>query len=99
MCATGQTLVRRWSSGGVDGGGRVSGRIVEVECYLGGVDAASHSHNNKRTPRNEPMYMKPGTAYVYQIYGMYHCFNVSSKGDRGGAQQLVTILKTVTIIK
>lgn len=62
-------------------GVRVSGIIVETESYLGGEDVASHSHNNKRTPRNEPMYMKPGTSYVYPIYGMYFCFNVSSQGN------------------
>lgn len=71
----GQVMVRM-----IDGV-RVSGVIVETESYLGGEDVASHSHNNKRTPRNEPMYMKPGTAYVYPIYGMYFCFNVSSQGD------------------
>ncbi|XP_037798962.1 probable DNA-3-methyladenine glycosylase [Penaeus monodon] len=71
----GQVMVRM-----IDGV-RVSGVIVETESYLGGEDVASHSHNNKRTPRNEPMYMKPGTSYVYPIYGMYYCFNVSSQGD------------------
>lgn len=30
------------------------------------------------------MYMEPGTAYVYKIYGIYHCFNVSSI-ESGGA--------------
>lgn len=62
-------------------GKRVSARVVETESYLGGPDQASHSYDGKRTPRNEPMYMKPGTSYVYSIYGMYHCFNVSSRGD------------------
>ncbi|XP_076064205.1 uncharacterized protein LOC143038624 [Oratosquilla oratoria] len=60
------------------GGVRLSGRIVEVECYLGGPDVASHSYGGKKTQRNEPMYMAPGTAYVYHIYGMYFCFNISS---------------------
>lgn len=71
----GQVVVRL-----VDGV-RISGCIVETESYLGGPDVASHSHNGKRTARTEPMYMKPGTSYVYSIYGMYHCFNISSKGD------------------
>ncbi|KAF2369236.1 Methylpurine-DNA glycosylase (MPG) [Trinorchestia longiramus] len=69
----GQTLVR------VVEGKRLCGRVVEVESYLGGNDVASHSHHGKRTPRNEPMYMQPGTAYVYSIYGLYYCFNISSK--------------------
>lgn len=27
------------------------------------------------------MFMRPGTLYVYLIYGMYFCMNVSSRGD------------------
>ena len=56
------------------------GRIVETESYLGVEDAASHSYKGKLTNRNKPMFMKPGTVYVYHIYGMYQCFNISSKG-------------------
>lgn len=33
----------------------------------------------RKTPGNEPMYMVPGTAYVYMTYGMYFCMNISSK--------------------
>lgn len=71
----GKVLVRR-----LDDGTIVRGRIVETEGYLGGEDAASQSYNGKVTLRNEPMFMKPGTVYVYMTYGMYHCFNISSKG-------------------
>ncbi len=28
--------------------------------------------------------MSPGTAYVYIIYGMHHCFNIGSMEDGGG---------------
>jgi DNA-3-methyladenine glycosylase len=63
----------------------IIGKIVEVEAYLGGTnDRASHSYNDKKTDRNMAMYMKPGTAYVYIIYGMYCCLNISSRGDGCG---------------
>lgn len=61
----------------------LKGRIVETEMYPGQTDKASHSFNQKRTGRNGAMFMAPGTAYVYNIYGMYCCFNISSK-DTGG---------------
>ncbi|KAF8773469.1 DNA-3-methyladenine glycosylase like protein [Argiope bruennichi] len=57
------------------------GKIVETECYLGTFDVASHSYMGKRTERNEAMFLEPGTAYVYSIYGMYFCFNISSQGE------------------
>jgi DNA-3-methyladenine glycosylase len=60
----------------VTDGQRVSGRIVEVEAYMGPEDKGAHSYNNRRTPRTEVMYSAGGVAYVYFIYGMYYQFNV-----------------------
>jgi DNA-3-methyladenine glycosylase len=57
-------------------GVRVSGRIVEVEAYLGAEDKAAHSYGLRRTARTETMYAKGGAAYVFFVYGMHHQFNV-----------------------
>jgi DNA-3-methyladenine glycosylase len=57
-------------------GERVSGRIVEVEAYLGAEDKAAHSYGWRRTARTETMYAKGGTVYVFFVYGMHHQFNV-----------------------
>ncbi|XP_054464059.1 DNA-3-methyladenine glycosylase [Anoplopoma fimbria] len=82
----GKVLVRRCADGT-----ELRGRIVETEAYLGGEDKASHSSGGKRTKRNAAMFMAPGTIYVYSIYGIYLCMNVSSEGE--GAAVLLRSLE------
>lgn len=65
-----------------------SGKIVEVEAYMGLQDKAAHSYGGRRTKRVEVMYGKPGVAYVYFIYGLYYCMNVVSR-EEGIAQAVL----------
>ncbi len=63
----------------------LSGRIVEVEAYLGMNDPASHTFIGQ-TERNRVLFGPPGVAYVYLVYGIYYCLNVSClpAGEPGG---------------
>ena len=58
------------------GGKITSGRIVETEAYVAITDKASHSFAGRRTPKNEHMYCKAGTAYIYICYGVHQMLNV-----------------------
>lgn len=82
----GQVLVR------ILDGERLSGRIVEVEAYIGEDDLASHARFG-RTPRNEAMYGPPGHAYVYQIYGLHHCLNIVTEAEGFPAAVLIRALE------
>lgn len=55
-----------------------SGIIVETEAYCGPNDKAAHSFNNRCTPRTAIFFGDGGFAYVYLVYGMHCCFNVTA---------------------
>jgi DNA-3-methyladenine glycosylase len=74
-------------------GRRTSGRIVETEAYPVG-DAAGHAFGGK-TKRNAALYLARGHAYVYFVYGMYYCMNVSSERAGIGAGVLIRALEPI----
>ena len=77
------------------------GKIVETEAYRGKDDPASHAYRGK-TPRNSIMFGKPGVAYIYIIYGMYHCLNVIAEPEGEAAGVLIRAiepLKGINLMK
>jgi DNA-3-methyladenine glycosylase len=63
-------------------------RVVETEAYCGAKDLACHARVGL-TKRTRTLLGEPGRAYVYLIYGMYDCFNVTCCGVGSGHAVLV----------
>jgi DNA-3-methyladenine glycosylase len=70
--------------------GTVAGKIVETEAYMGPEDKASHVYGNLRTRRTETQFGPKGHAYIYLIYGIYYCFNVTA-GKKAGKPEAVLL--------
>ena len=78
----GQVLVRKSPEG------ITKGIIVETEAYMGDKDAAAHSYKRK-TDRVRVQFGPKGAAYIYLIYGMYHCLNITS--GKEGVPEVILI--------
>jgi len=70
----GAFLNRRLPSGLI-----LSAQISEVEAYTAD-DPACHAYKGE-TNRCRVLFGPPGRAYVYFIYGMYHCLNIVTEPD------------------
>ena len=79
----GKTLVKRTEDG------ELSAVITETEAYMGVTDRASHAYGGRKTERTRVMYREGGISYVYLIYGLYSCMNVTA--NREGNAEAVLI--------
>jgi DNA-3-methyladenine glycosylase len=85
----GKLIVRR------EGRKQLAGRIVEVEAYLGAGDLAAHAAAGN-TARNAVLWGPPGHAYVYFIYGVHYCLNISCLPDGDAGCILIRALEPVS---
>ncbi len=77
--------------------GILKGIIVETEAYKQN-DPACHAYRGK-TPRAATLFKQPGIAYVYFIYGMYHCFNVITEPEEIAGAVLIRALEPIEPLK
>ena len=76
----------------------MSGKIVEVEAYLGLMDLAAHASRGI-TPRTKLLFGPPGYAYVYLIYGMYYCLNFVAEPEHSAGCVLIRALEPLSGIE
>ena len=85
----GKILVRRLD------GELLAGRITETEAYIGRCDKACHAYNYRRTERTSTMFMAPGHAYIYFIYGMHYCLNFVTEPQGEPSAVLIRTIEPV----
>ena len=86
-----RSLVGKYLIRSIDGR-EIAGKIVEVEAYVGSQDRACHASKG-RTQRTEVMFGPAGVAYVYLIYGMYHCLNVVTEREEFPSAVLIRAIE------
>jgi DNA-3-methyladenine glycosylase len=87
-------VVHERGEGGGEGRPRVS-RVVETEAYRGPKDLACHARAGL-TRRTRSLLGTEGHAYVFLVYGMHECFNVTCAGEGMGHAVLVRAAEPVS---
>ena len=62
---------------------------------MGRCDKACHAYGYKKTPRTSTLFMAPGHAYIYFIYGMYHCLNFVTEPEGEPSAVLIRAIQPV----
>lgn len=75
------------------------GRITETEAYVGRCDKACHAYGYRKTERTSAMFMAPGHAYIYLIYGMYCCLNLVTEPEGEPSAVLIRGIEPVVGIE
>ena len=88
----GKILVRRIENSNII----LAGEITETEAYIGRCDKACHAYGYKKTERTRTLFMSPGHAYIYMIYGMYHCLNFVTEPEGEPAAVLIRGMAPLT---
>ena len=86
-----RSLIGKYLVRSIDGR-MLAGKIDEVEAYVGSQDRACHASKG-RTQRTDVMFGPGGVAYVYLIYGMYHCLNVVTEREEFPSAVLIRAIE------
>jgi len=86
-----RSLIGKYLVRSIDGR-MLAGKVVEVEAYVGSQDKACHASKG-RTQRTDVMFGPGGVAYVYLIYGMYHCLNVVTEREEFPSAVLIRAIE------
>jgi DNA-3-methyladenine glycosylase len=86
-----RSLIGKYLVRSIDGR-MLAGKIVEVEAYVGSQDKACHASKG-RTQRTDVMFGPGGVAYIYLIYGMYHCLNVVTEREEFPSAVLIRAIE------
>ena len=69
----------------------LKGIINECEAYTQ-EEESCHAYQGRKTERNAAMFLETGHLYVYFIYGMHYCMNITTEGKNRGCAVLIRSL-------